>query len=189
MIYRNIYVLVSIVLIFIVTYIGFIFLSKPTYGKSFVGSLKPIKANSQITSRNINQPVQSNYFNLTVPSGFVVQKNMVQLSGNLLEVKTLTSLNQNSPIIIQIGIYNDSGSITTNSSYNLRINNPNQYIDQKINGVDLTYSNSADGVVCFWQHANNLATISVTTGLQQTTNFINNEISIAKSIIYSWQWK
>ena len=190
MIYRNIYIVTFIVVIFTITIIGFRYLSRPVYGRAFQSKVSLSNNKPVIKKAIVDQSFQTSYYNLAIPSGFMVQANSAKPINNLLESTTLINSDPNSPMIIQIGIYNDAGIISSNSPYMIRINNPNQYINQKIGSVDLTYSNTSDGVVCFWQHGNYLATLSVTTGLQQTANdFLQNEILVAKNLIYNWQWK
>ena len=183
-------ILLLITVLFLAVYFVLKKISQPTFGHNNVAaSNAKVSVKSTNTTSKISISTDNSYFNFSVPSGFEIQNSSTQKIGNLLFSQSYINSSNEIPLIIQIGIYQDNGDITTNSSYSLRLNNPNTYKIEVYDGSYLSYSNKYDGVVAFSQHLNELSVISVTTGLQDSGNFLNNEMTVAKALLSSWQWK
>ncbi len=182
-----------LLVVLILSVFGSIFLflrqfSSPIIGKPYlVKQTASVISGSKIKSNTSPVDYSNDYFSFELPPSFSYQSGSSQRIGNLILTRSYTRLNP-TPLIVQIGLYSYNGSLSENTSYNLRKNNPD-YIIQNYDGDFISYSNKYDGVVCFLTSSNYLATVSVTTGLQQSGNYLNDEINLSKQIITSWQWR
>ncbi len=164
------------------------FSSSPVIGRPYKLTRVTSVLSGSIASHTTGSLSDStSFFDLVLPSGFSKQSSSNQQNGSLIFSQSYTRLSP-TPLIIQIGLYSDGGSIDTNSSYELR-KNSTLYTIQKYDSSFLTFTTNFDGVVSFIPSSKFVAVISVTSGLEQSGNYLNTEMIIAKDIISSWQWR
>lgn len=192
----------TIILIILIVgiYLRFVTFNNINYGHNVKKRINHVyvnnvnkKSNIPIQPTNNNLSLVNKYFSLSLPTGFILQNNSGN-SASLLFYGNYLDNNLNNTLILTIGLSElPSTGIDGDSSFELRKNNPTTYAIENIssNGGDdwLSYGKSSDGVVCFMVNNNYLATVSLKSGFDQSTQYVNSEISLMKSIINNWQWQ
>jgi hypothetical protein len=149
---------------------------------------------STVPAATTSGGVLNSYFSLTLPAGFSVQAGN-QTAPGLLYNQTLVQTSLDGTLLVSISVKDlPAGGLTADSSYQLRSQQPAQYVlsNKTINGESVTIAaaSQSDGVVAFWPHASYLATISATTGLNNAdASNVPQEEAALLSLLNSWQWK
>ncbi len=138
--------------------------------------------------------VQSSYYNLDLPAGYRVQDSSTSVPG-LLYQQTLIKPSLGGSLIISIAVKAiPEGGLAGDSSYQGRVNQGNRYQmrSQSISGDTLTVANDTQSasIVAFWPHGAYLATIGISSGLDNpATNDNIDEITILQPLLKDWQWQ
>jgi hypothetical protein len=178
--------LVLVVLVHIVT--------APVSGRIVPVDTKPTKPLKQATKNMSTQTLTSPYFSLVLPAGFKLQASG-QLPPGLLYQQNIIKPSAFGSIIVSISLKTmPEGGLASDSSYNLRVQQPVRYqlSRQTMDGDIVSIANDSQqaSVVAFWPHANKLATISLSSGLNNPASDDNKSIvSALRTLISSWQWQ
>jgi hypothetical protein len=158
-----------------------------------------IKQSQSTTPKPVPASIlQNQYFRLQLPIGYSPQTNTAPLPTGILLTQTILKTSTNGTEIITVSVTGlPTGGLANNSSYQLRVQSPQIYkiTTQTIAGDTLSLSKRIDGqsgeVVAFWPHGAWLATVSLTTGLddnssdsQQTANLTD-----LQTLLANWQWQ
>lgn len=161
-------------------------------------SLKPSRAviksaDKPVATAQSNESVvlKTAYFNVTLPSGFVV-KNQTE-NANPLDVMQITATKSNAngrQVAISIGVLPEEG-LAGVSSYNLRVKNPDTYKKTEFGGMPAgipTFFSSADsiyGITGFWVNGSLYAAITI-SGIDSDRTIINQTYA---TLLDAWAWK
>ncbi len=168
--------------------------SAPSHGKTTTSSssLKLAKPKSSQPDSAASD-VQTAYFNLALPPGYR-QQSSGRATPGLLYQQTVINRSTTGSLIIAIAISSLGGGLSENTGYNLRQQNPTRYkiTNQNVHGELVVIVNDAQfaAVTAFWVHRDKLATISVSSGLQNPATDDNaEEIKALQPLLAAWQWQ
>jgi hypothetical protein len=133
--------------------------------------------------------VQSAYFQLPLPAGYEAQA--ASQSGPLLYQQTLIKPSDEGSLIIVIAVL--SQALTTNSSYTSEIQQPARYhfTSKSVDGdtVEIADDTQSGGIVAFWPHGSYLATIGISSGIDNPGGDDSDELTALRPLLAAWQWR
>ncbi len=137
--------------------------------------------------------IQTSYFTLPLPAGYRQQESSQAVPG-LLYQKTIIKSSTTGSLVIAIGLSSLGSGLSDSSAYRLRSQNPTRYkiTSRMIHGESVVIANDAQvaSVVAFWTHVDKLATISISSGLQNpAANDNADEIKALLPLLEAWQWQ
>ncbi len=185
----------SLLTLFILIASGIAFgriISAPSHGRITTSSSK-FKASSPKPTTTPASDIQTEYFQITLPAGYKQQARSQTVPG-LLYQQTIIKPSMSGSLVISIAISSLGGGLSENTSYRLRTQDATRYklATQVVQGDPVTITNDSQSasVVAFWPHGDKLATISITSGLQNPTTDNNaSEINALQPLLAAWQWQ
>ncbi|MDB5170327.1 MAG: hypothetical protein JWO35_21 [Candidatus Saccharibacteria bacterium] len=169
--------------------------SAPSHGRITTSSSSKLKISSPKQAIPVApaSEVQTPYFQLALPVGYKQQSSSQTVPG-LLYQQTIIKASSAGSLIIAIAITPLGSGLNDNSAYRLRTQDTARYklTTQTVQGESIVIANDAgsSAVVAFWVHGDKLATISVTTGLQNpAANDNADELKALQPLLAAWQWQ
>lgn len=185
----------SLLVLFILIASGIAFgrmISAPSHGRITTSSSKFKVSSSKPTTAPASD-IQTEYFRLALPAGYKQQAGSQTVPG-LLYQQTIIKPSMTGSLVFSIAISSLGGGLSENSSYRLRTQDATRYelTTQAVQGDTVTITNDSQSasVVAFWPHGDKLATIGVSSGLQNPAADNNaNEIKALQPLLAAWQWQ
>lgn len=140
------------------------------------------------------QPINNRYYKLLLPTGYSPVSNS-SVPANLLYAQTIIKPTAGGSLVINIAITAlEAGGLDQNTSYHLRQTQSARYLITSRNvgsdSVQIANDKQSASVVAFWPHANYLAIISASSGIDNpVTNDNSDEINALLPIFQGWQWQ
>ncbi len=170
-------------------------ISAPVEGRATKADLKlqhapPQAAKQQLPASNLN----STYFELALPQGYKVQPASQAIAG-LLYQQTIIKPGAFGSLVINIAIKPlPDGGVAGDSSYQTRQQQPSRYKFTNQSNLEdsiaIANDNQAAAVVAFWPHANYLATISVSSAVDNLAMDGNKDLLAALApVLSAWHWR
>lgn len=130
---------------------------------------------------------------MALPIGYR-QQSASQDTPGLLYQQTIIKSSMSGSLVIAIAISSNASGLSENTAYNLRLRDPVRYkmTTQVIKGESVITANDTqfEAVAAFWVHADKLATISISSGLQNpATDNNTEEIKVERTLLAAWQWQ
>lgn len=191
---RRFWVILSICALILITCAIFVrVISAPSHGQitdSLPATLK-ISGPKQKPPAPASE-IQTPYFNLALPVGYRQQAS--QTVSGLLYQQTIIKSSTSGSLVIAIGLSSLGAGLSDNSAYRLRTQDLGRYkiTNQSVRGESVVIANDAQtaAVVAFWVHGDRLATISVSSGLQDPAANDNiDEIKALQPLLEAWHWQ
>jgi len=170
------------------------FLSAPSQGH--ITSVHDQLTKAQTTPKQKLAPattISNDYFSLPLPPGYVQQG--ASVPPGLLFAQTVTKSGALGSLIIGIAVKPmPDGGLSGDSSFQLRQQQTARYAlsTQQIDGDTLHIANdkTSAAVVAFWPHSKYLATLSISSGLDNPSSDDNaDELAALQPLLAAWQWR
>lgn len=169
--------------------------SQPVHGHNTAVDIqlkKPAGAKSAPVTPASQQ--QNTYYTLDLPPGYHAAAGDQTVPG-LLYAQLITKPGALGSLIINVAVATlPAGGLSENSSYRLRVQQANRYqatTESRSGDTLQIYQDSQSGeVTAFWPHRSYLATIAVSSVLNNPGNEENSEVrSVLQTMITGWQWR
>lgn len=167
-------------------------ISAPSHGRITTSSSRFKPSSSKPTAAPASD-IQTEYFKLALPAGYKQQAGSHAVPG-LLYQQTIIKSSMSGSLVISIAISSLGSGLNENTSYRLRIQDTARYklATQAVQGDKVTITNDSQSasLVAFWPHGDKLATIGVSSGLQNPAVDNNvDEIKALQPLLAAWQWQ
>jgi hypothetical protein len=165
-------------------------LTAPVHGHLITPTISAKPSHAAATAPQASENLATNpYVALQLPSGFVTEAG--NTAPGMLFSQTILRRSIDGSFILNIAIRSlPVGGITADSSYQLRLSQPQNYAPSSLassgDTISVMTGTANDGVVAFWPHHSLEATLSVTSGLGDGEQA--DELATLKQVIASWQW-
>lgn len=190
---QRFWIVLPLLLVFVVGMLVQRHLSAPVHGRvTSSGKQSVVTAQKASMAKEPPASASNEYFTLTLPAGFTSQSSTIP--PGLLYAQTFLKPSIEGTLIVSVGISDlPREDLSANTSYTSRVQQPERYQSSTIvigDAVIHTMNDTkSDAIAAFWVHGPRLATISVTTGLDNP-NKVNDvtQIKTLRQILDAWQW-
>lgn len=168
-------------------------LSSPAEGSTGqVSRLQPTAAKVQPTDAPDVAKVDTNpYYSLAVPAEFQVQAQQSTTPG-LLHSQNIIKRGSMGSLLIAIAVKTmPEGDLGADPGYRLRANDPDRYAKTMLShGVVLMNDRDQAAIAAFWPHGDRMATISVSSGIDNPAMDENRDaVEALQTLLKGWQWR
>jgi len=153
--------------------------------------IKPLKSSHEKLTPALHSA--NSYYQLNLPAGYTAQTPNTNVQG-LLVSQLVTKPGSLGSLLINIAVKNTpEGGWQNDSSYRLRQQNPAEFsLSSQTVGADKVVvgrDNQTASLVVFWPHDGYLATIGISSSIDNpSSDEITEENSTLNVILGAWQW-
>jgi hypothetical protein len=171
--------------------LGLHLVSQPVQGHNIAAvDVKPKVQTVTLTPNLPMTTAQSVYFQLALPAGYQAQA--ANQSAPLLYQQTLIKPSDQGSLIIVLEVLN-GGTFSASSSYTSELQQPARYhfTSKSIDGDTVAIADDVQSgaVVAFWPHGNYLATIGISSGVDNLGSDDSTELAALLPLLTAWRWR